>query len=118
MTSTDSDEVVLPMQTRIVNFVEQFMNYKDDLFVVKDMEIFPVTSKLIGYYSKYTNVKTIRIELKLKELNHDEMKISKRMDYVPNMFVEESNVNEIDISSLDKSEFEFYAIHYFNMFLH
>ena len=104
MTSSDVEDLI-SMESRIKNFIENFVHCENDLFILKDMEIFPITSKLVGYFSKCTNVNKIRIELQLKKLGDDEVEIMNRIQCIPYIFVKESNIDVMDISSINNSEF-------------
>ena len=97
----------LPWQDRVLLFFEKIQNFPDDktTLLIDDLDIFPVTSKMISLVPKSKLIETIIINLKLNTIVNDQEKIQNRIQCLINMVKENLNVKTLDMenSKFDKN---------------
>ena len=100
----------LSLQDRILSFVKKLENFKNEILIIEDLEIFSVTSKLLSLLvSKNTNIKmnSIYVNLKLKYLGLKKEKIQNRFENFINIFNQETLITRLN---LENNDFDSYSI--------
>ena len=92
----------LPFQDRILNFLDRFETYKEEEICIEDLEIFPITSKLMSLLEN-TKIKKMKINLHLDRIsrNHEE-KLKQIFQGLVFVFEKESDLNTLNLEYNDK----------------
>ena len=86
------------VEQRILKFMDDLEKTNEKTLKITDLEIFPVTSKIINMISNSTIEELKCQELCLDELLDDELKFDVRVNCFPNIFNEHGNITKLNLN--------------------